>query len=176
MTKILLTSCHHEQIIYGSSMKILSPPIPKYLANGNSWIQKAWKSMTQHNITIQLSKIKIPKTAFPQDYPLMDAICPLIPQHHIPWVNKCRLYLHIYFIGDFTTNTGQSIISRPSKLRTPIVHRKFCPRIPQPNAREWSAWNKEIHKILLDDTYLIHPIGRKYNSPTKHRNDDQLRK
>lgn len=117
MNKLFLISCHYEQLISGSYKKVLSYPILKYMKKGSSWICKAWTSISHYNISIQLSKITIPASLYPHDRSIMDEVILYIPDKDIVKVNKYRLYLRLFHIGDISKVTDYSLISSPVKIK-----------------------------------------------------------
>ena len=153
------------QIEVGSSTQFLSLMYSKYgFLTPFSWLSTLWDSISQYGISLTSGTwaLKPPRE---NDFALMDRIisCQLFTKAEMADINRCRLYLRVFFFSDIVSGNGLYII--PEIVRgerfTQWVSRWKWPRQPRPPSRAWRLWNIAITEVWAqsESLRLTTPLG-----------------
>ena len=163
-----MTSLEYMRLELGVNDHILNTNYDSLcnLVHTESWMEKTWKFMSEHKITIDVDPPKVPIRQ-QNDIPLMEIILasPNITPHEIKTVNKCRLYLQIFQLSDMVTGCGKFIKdSAWNCIRD--SHNKDSstkwPLIPPPSKGMIKIWQSVLRQSLCIIKYqkLDVPLGK----------------
>jgi ribonuclease HI len=130
-------------------------------------IKASWKFLDKHNLTlshdITINPLRI------NDKPLMKIFYDAgVRGSDLLAINKCRLYLKIFFLSDMATGDGISILQDALNGTPYETANQFSwPCQGKPSNRDWSIWraNCSTH-LLIRHSRLKYPLGSWTDKPT----------
>jgi len=114
-----------------------------------SLVKSTWKFLSEYQIHLEHDlQISSPRV---NDQPIM-AVIPLHKpsQQELVSVNRCRLFLHAFFISDISDGFGTHILEDAWLGRNiPSSHDATWPCQGPPTRRDWKTWQKFLRLAVL---------------------------
>ncbi len=133
-----------------------------------SWIRHSWSFTSQYNITWDEHTVDIPPRRV-NDIPIMEKLYQdrLIPASS-KWqsINRCRMYLRVFFLSDITSGDGLFITSSAYWGRRSLSNTRDhinWPRWERPKTSDWTAWRKYLSLSFIGNNTqrkLLRPLGK----------------
>jgi len=113
-----------------------------------SWLTQTWEDCHMANIHIVASLPDIPRPHV-NDIKLMHTfIRSGFCNSELCTLNRCRMYLQVFFLSDMCTKTGDWISSKLWTHPTPLPSNFRWPRTVKPSPQEWATWQWAITQSL----------------------------
>ena len=132
------------------------------------WISEVWRFLGEVKGTIKMSGIWEPKIQREDDSTIMEEV---IKQELHPTclnnINRCRLYLRVFFLSDITTADGTELeewaLTGNHRRKGPLL----WPNQQSPSKTAWSQWRTMLCRAFTIDVsrskQLRHKLGNWIN-------------
>ena len=165
LSTTLLASLEAIQIEIGSTKQFFRLSFPDFgYFTPVSWLQQLWHNVSKYNISLfrANSTLNPPRQ---QDFALMDKLVQAkkISREELQCINRCRLYLKVFFFSDLVSGNGTTILLEAWEGRQ-LHHRHSrwqWPRQTRPPPSNWVLWQMAIREIWASsETRLLkYPLG-----------------
>jgi hypothetical protein len=148
--------------------QILSYDFDKYEQNilTLNWIRECWIFLKLCDVTIQTTGTWKPLRGRKGDVALMEVFANnFFTAKEMKDINRCRIYLQVFYLSDVTDITGHHIEAwvikgkrdgtRSSMWEWPIHQR--------PPTAAWKVWNKAIGEAFTEEEDITHQLGEWYD-------------
>jgi hypothetical protein len=152
------------QLGCGIEQEILSCDFDRYEKNilTPNWITECWRFLKICDSTIQTTGTWKPLRERKGDVALMEVFAHnIFTAKEIKDINRCRMYLQVFYLSDVTGIAGYPIEAwvikgkrddtRSSKWEWPIQQR--------PSTVAWKVWNKAIGEAFTEEKDITHQLG-----------------
>jgi hypothetical protein len=148
--------------------EILSCDFDKYKKNilTPNWITECWRFLKQCDATIETTGTWKPLRGRKDDVDLMEVFANKnFTAKEMKDINRCRLYLQVFYLSDVADIAGQYIepwaikgkrdSTRSSAWEWPIQQR--------PTTAAWKVYNKAIKEAFTEEEDITHQLGEWYD-------------
>ena len=153
------------QVEIGSTSQFFSLKYSQYgFLTPSSWLSTLWDATSRYGVTLTPGNwtLQPPRE---NDSALMDAIvaCHLFTINEMSDINRCRLYLRVFFLSDIVSGNGLYIIPEIVRgERFPQWQSMWkWPRQSRPPPSSWRLWNIAISEVWAksESLRLQNPLG-----------------
>lgn len=160
ITKLLLINLQNSQLEWGQDLPILSFPYPEKSYLSITWLTLLWKIISEHEYTIQIPNIIVPKTTRIRDTYIMKDFTPFFATNELQTLNQFRMFLQVITISDIMEVDGihfkTSCTTNPSPQRSSLK----WPDTPKPPTSAWYLWRRALRWTYHSDTSLLSHLGQ----------------
>ena len=166
LSTTILVSIEAIQIELGSRFQFFGLQFNDYgHLTPPSWLRHLWHAAWKNNVKIYKvdADIRLPRL---NDFALIDRAIQahVFTKEEIQSINRCRLYLHIFFLSDIVSGNGREVLQEILDNK-PLLQRTSqwqWPRQPRPPPKDWDLFNTALHEIWIESEtkFLKHPIGQ----------------
>ena len=161
--KTLTIALRNLQIEVGTGKPFyeLNPDDHQYITPNTRW-KYFWQAIFEHGIRVKMYNFWTPKPNCPNDRNIMEVAVndPKLQRkgnRQLESINKCRMYLQVFYIGDMENEQGKlnkNYLCGKARYRHPEV---IIPLLEYPTEVEWKEWKDFIFRNFLIGAYNIHP-------------------
>jgi hypothetical protein len=77
-------------------------------------------------------------------------------------INRCRLYLQVFFTSDIAVNSGKNLEPWVLKGQRQITRKSIWEWTVQQRPISWKAWTQECMELFTQGGIMLQPLGHWY--------------
>jgi hypothetical protein len=111
--RLILIDMSYIQLLVGSITLFFNLPFQRYSHSvDHSWLVSIWRLISDTKLQLAVRQSIIPLQPRDGDVALMDYFTQLkLPNKQLQQLNRCRVYLQVFFLSDICTADGKAIQS-----------------------------------------------------------------
>mmetsp|Transcript_21350 Transcript_21350/g.30549 ORF Transcript_21350/g.30549 Transcript_21350/m.30549 type:complete len:1538 (+) Transcript_21350:1841-6454(+) len=166
--ELILIAMSYLQIISGSTKLFLNLPFGKYSKwIEHTWLTSLWAFLIRVNLTVDIRKAWTPEPQRQGDGAIMTIFIESgYSGKDLAQLNRCRLYVQVFFISDVATADGKYIDEKyRQRIKNPErVSTWKWPAQGIPDRQAWRLWDKALGYIEQDNKLRV-PLGKWLRRP-----------
>jgi hypothetical protein len=128
-----------------------------------NWITEIWSHRQLYDAKIQINGLWTPKPGREGDTLIMERITALgiFTTRELQDINRCRLYLQVFFLSDITDHSGHTIEDWVKQGHNQNNNSKWEWPVQQ-RPTSWKAWKQAVDEVLSCDGVRTKHLGQWY--------------
>jgi hypothetical protein len=160
--KLMRSMLDYTQLECGCSGNVLEEDYERYsrVLLTENWITSIWEHLHVCRSTLNITAEWKPLPNHKNDVVMMEALTETeeFTATELKEINRCRIYLRVFYISDIASHDGQGIAEWARKGRRDIGGKSSCAWPLQQQPTSWKAW-KLVLDHLAPDNCVIPQLG-----------------
>jgi hypothetical protein len=129
-----------------------------------NWVTSIWAHLERCEATVKITGLWKPKYGRENDNATMETITASgrFRPVEIREINRCRLYLQVFYTSDIADNRGKTLEPWVTKGQRQIARKIIWEWSVQQRPTTWKAWKKAITELFTQDGSMLQPLGAWY--------------
>jgi hypothetical protein len=154
------------QMEYGCTGNVFEQSYKQYSGAiiDENWITTIWAHLERCKATVKLTGMLKPTHGRENDNATMEKITASGRFRPVEMreINRCRLYLQVFFTSDIADNIGKNLVSWVLKGQRYSTRKIIWEWPVQQRPTAWKAWKKAITELFAKEGSMLQPLGDWY--------------
>jgi hypothetical protein len=129
-----------------------------------NWVTSIWAHLERCEATVKVTGLWKPKYGRENDYAIMETLT--VPGRFLPVeireINRCRLYLQVFYTSDMADNSGKTLEPWVMKGQRQSTRKSIWEWPVQERPIAWKAWKQAITELSAQDGGMIQTLGTRF--------------
>jgi hypothetical protein len=129
-----------------------------------TWIMVIWAHLERCEATVKVTGLWKPTHRREKDSAIMETITASgrFKPAEIQEINRCRLYLQVFFTSDIVDNSGKNLEPWVLKGQRQSTRKSIWEWPVQQRPTSWKNWKQAITELFAQDGSMLQPLGHWY--------------
>jgi hypothetical protein len=121
-----------------------------------NWITGIWEHLHLCKSTLKVTAEWKPLPNRKNDFAIMESLTETeeFTATELKEINRCRIYLRVFYISDIASNDGQGIAEWARKGRRDAGRKSLCAWPVQQRPTSWKAWKLALEHLAPEDCVI----------------------